>query len=223
MKLLIELYNSSVGKKIVMGLTGFLLCAYLVEHISGNVLLFRNDGGAAFDMYAEILPQIFIVLVIEYVLFAIFIVHIVTGTYLWLQNKRSRPQNYLVNEKSINSTLTSRTMFLTGSVVFFFLVVHMKQFWFTSRFTTEEHFSSYKMVAEAFENPWYVVLYVIAMGLLGFHLRHGFQSAFQTFGLRNQKYVPLIEAIAIIFWLVIPAGFAAMPIYFFYNSCHWFH
>jgi len=61
------------------------------------------------------------------------------------------------------------------------------------------------------------------MGLLGFHLRHGFQSAFQTFGLRNKKYTPLIEAIGVIFWLVIPAGFAAMPIYFFYSSCHWFH
>ncbi len=222
MNTLLSIATSSVGKKFVMGLTGLCLCVYLVVHIGGNLLLFKQDGGTAFDTYAEILPSLWFIIVIEYLLFAIFILHIFMGTLLWFYNKRSRPQNYLANEKGENSTWTSRSMFLTGSIIFIFLVVHMNQFWAPSRFSNEEHFSMYQTVTAVFSSPTYVLFYVIAMGLLAFHLRHGFQSAFQTFGLRNQKYVPIIEAVAVIFWLVIPAGFAAMPIYFFYITCPWF-
>ena len=77
----------------------------------------------------------------------------------------------------------------------------------------------YGVVANAFSNPLYSFFYVAAMVLLAFHLRHGFQSAFQTFGLRNHKYERLINAIGVLFWFVIPALFAAMPVYFLYQSC----
>lgn len=218
MDIFVSFYQSSIGKKLLMGLTGFFLCTYLIVHLGGNLLLFKNDGGAAFDTYAEILPSIVFIRIIEIGLFAIFFFHIFLGSYLWVKNKQARPVRYKMNKAQENSALSSRTMFLTGSITFIFLVIHMRSFWFASRFATEEHFSMYAAVKDAFANPVYSGFYVVAMFLLGFHLRHGFQSAFQTFGLKNKKYTPLIETIGFLFWLVLPAGFAAMPIFFLMKS-----
>jgi succinate dehydrogenase / fumarate reductase cytochrome b subunit len=214
---------SSLGKKILAGSTGLFLCAYLAVHAAGNLLLFKGDGGAAFDAFAETLPSFLIIRVIEIGLYAVFAVHIATGTYLRVVNRRARPRGYLVNKPEKNSSFSSRTMFLTGSIVFIFLVVHMKSFWYPSRFSSERPVSMYALVTAAFANPIYSAFYVWAMVLLAFHLRHGFQSAFQTFGLRSTKYAPLIEWAGMIFWLLIPAAFAAMPLYSFYRSFQWLH
>jgi succinate dehydrogenase cytochrome b subunit len=223
MGFLIGLYRSSIGKKFFTGLTGLFLCIYLIVHVGGNLLLFKCDGGAAFNTYAEILPSLLIIRIIEWGLFAIFLLHIITGTYLWVLNKLARPEKYLVTDPSASSSLFSRTMFLSGSIVFIFLVIHMRSFWFPSRFSPQENVTMYAMVTDAFSSPVYSSFYVVAMVLLAFHLRHGFQSAFQTFGLRNLKYAPLIDWIGVLFWFVIPATFAAMPVYLFYRSSHWFH
>lgn len=217
MNFLIELYTSTVGKKFLMALTGLFLCTYLVVHLGGNLLLFKQDGGAAFNAYAEILPNLLIIRIIEIVLFLVFLGHIFTGTILWIRNKQARPIRYEVLKANENSSLTSRTMFLTGSIVFIFLVVHMRTFWVPARFQHAEGFSMYDVVKNAFQNPWYDLFYLIALGLLAFHLHHGFQSAFQTFGIKHKKYATLIEAVAVIFWLLIPIGFASMPIYFYLN------
>lgn len=212
-----ELYHSSIGKKVIVGLTGLMLCVYLIVHVAGNLLLFRQDGGAAFDQYAELLPGLMIIRIIEILLFLVFIVHIVMATIVWILNRRARPQTYQSNRPRENSSLFSRIMFTSGSIVFIFLVVHMAQFWYPSRFATE-HVSMYGLVRSAFMNPLYSWFYVLAMVLLAFHLRHGFQSALQTFGLRHQRYMPLIHVIGLLFWLVIPLVFAAMPIYFLVTS-----
>jgi len=218
MRTLLNFYKSSIGKKLIVGLTGLLLSSYLVVHLIGNLLLFRSDRGAAFDAYAEILPNILVIRIIEILLFAIFAGHILTGVILWFLNRMARSRKYEVRKQEDNSALTSRTMFLTGSVVFIFIVVHMRTFWYTSRYEAGETFSMYAVVKSAFANPLYSLFYLVALFILGFHLRHGFQSAFQTFGLRDKKYAPLIEWIGMIFWLIIPVCFASMPLYFLLNS-----
>ncbi len=216
MGFLITLCRSSIGKKIIVGVTGLCLCVYLVVHVGGNLLLFKQDGGAAFDEYADTLPSFTLIRIIEYILYAIFVGHIAMGTYLWLSNRRARPQGYSRNRASETSSISSRTMFLTGSIVFIFLVIHMKTFWYTSRFEAGQHFSMFLLVKQVFSDPAYSAFYVLAMFLLGFHLRHGFQSAFQTFGLKSGKFTALVEGIGVIFWLLIPLGFAAMPVYFLF-------
>jgi len=210
----LNIYRSSIGKKIIMGLTGLFLCIYLVVHLGGNLLLLKQDGGAAFDQYAELLPGLLIIRIIEIFLFAVFLGHILSGTILWVVNKQSRTVRYEVNKPQENSSLFSRTMFLSGSIVFIFLVVHMKTFWVTSRFHHDEYPSMYAVARLAFADPLYSLFYVAAIILLSFHLRHGFQSAFQSLGLRTKKYARLIDVLGVIFWLVIPAGFAVIPIYF---------
>ena len=218
MNTLSSMFSSSIGKKLLMSLTGLFLCTYLVVHLAGNLLLLKQDGGKSFDEYAELLPSLFIIRVIEIGLFAVFILHIVSGTVLWLQNRAARPQKYRVNKPQQNSSFFSRTMFLTGSIVVIFLVIHMKTFWVTSRFHHDEYPSMYAIAKTAFANPLYSLFYVLAVTLLAFHLRHGFQSAFQTFGLKTKKYAPIIESVGAIFWLVIPIGFAIIPMYFLMKS-----
>jgi len=217
MQALVQFYNSSVGKKLTVALTGFFLITFLVVHLFGNLLLLRTDQGKAFDTYAEILPQILIIRIVEIGLFLIFLLHIFTGGYTWFQNRWARGSAYELQKKNETSALTSRTMFFSGSAVFIFLVIHMRQFWFTSRYQAGELFSMYKVVKDTFSDPFFGVLYLIGIFLLGWHLKHGFQSAFQTFGLRDKNYAPAIEWLGVIFWLLIPLGFVVMPLYFLLN------
>ena len=211
------LYRSSVGKKFVMGLTGLFLCSFLVVHLSGNFLLFKHDGGVAFDAYGSFMSTNLLIRTMEIVLFAGFLLHLVTGTTTWLKNRGARPEKYVRNDASANSTWMSRTMFLTGSIVFIFLVIHLRTFWVPARFFHESNPSMYQLVRAAFSSPVYSGFYIVAIALLAFHLRHGFQSAFQTFGIKNQKYVPLIHLAGAVFWLLIPLGFISMPVYFLMN------
>jgi len=214
----LNIYKSSIGKKIVMAVTGLFLCTFLVEHLAGNLLLFRDDAGAAFVEYSDFMSHNFIVRTIEIVLAIAFIGHILTGAILWIKNKMARGQTYQMNQASANSALSSRTAFLTGSIVFIFLVIHLRTFWVPNRFFPTENPSLYVLVVTAFTSPSYDLFYLVALVLLAYHLHHGFQSAFQTFGIRNEKFIPLIEFIGMIFWFLIPLGFAIIPAYFFWLS-----
>ncbi len=208
----IQLYSSSVGRKFIVGLTGLFLCSFLVVHFSGNLLLFKNDRGAAYNRFADFMATNVLIRTLEIVLFAGFVIHVIWAFRVWLSNRSARPERYTVSSANENSTLTSRIGFLTGSIVFIFLVIHLQNFWVPTRLTGTMD-TEYDMVRKVFASPYYDVLYVVAMVLLGFHLRQGFQSAFQTFGLRPFWRKP-VDLIAIIFWLFMPIGFAAMPLYF---------
>lgn len=206
-------YTSSVGRKLLMSLSGFFLCSFLVIHLYINLFLFKADAGREFDTYAEFMATYPLLRPIEWILFAGFLLHAIIGVWLWLTNRMARPERYAVNKASLNSTLASRVAFWTGAFVLLFLVIHINTFFVTSRFFPTGK-TMYITVQEAFRSPWYDVFYVVALIFLGYHLKHGFQSAFQTLGLRNKKYGPFIDAVAVIFWLLIPLGFAAMPLYF---------
>src|SRR5437016_3275052 len=139
MSILTSTFTSSIGKKLLMALTGLFLCTYLVVHLAGNLLLLKQDGGAAFDAYAELLPSLLIIKIIEYGLYAVFILHIASGLILWSQNRKARPVRYDKNAAGENSSFFSRTMTLTGSIILIFLFFHMKTFWVTSRFMHDEY------------------------------------------------------------------------------------
>jgi len=209
------LYTSSVGKKIVMSLTGLFLCAFLLEHVAGNFLLFMNDNGHMYDAYTEFMSHNILVRTIEIFLFASLVGHAISGVAVWIKNRRSRPEKYEIFRLQDNAPLASRITMLTGSIVFLFLVVHLRTFFIPTRFGIEK-ISPYALVAQAFTNPWYSSFYIVALIMLGYHLRHGFQSAFQTLGLKNSKYASVVEWIAVIFWLLVPVGFASMPVYFYF-------
>ena len=215
---ILKFTNSSIGKKFVMAVTGLALILFLVIHLAGNLTLYISEE--TFNGYVTTLDIVKpLIRIIEVILALVFIFHIFNGIKLWLENKRAKPIKYKVNASSENSTLTSRTMIISGSILFIFLVTHLSTLWYAFNFGSHgEGTSYYGIVLEWFSYLWYVVLYVIAMVLLGFHLNHGFQSAFQTFGWTHKKYTPVIEKIGTLYAIVMAVGFASMPIYFFISS-----
>jgi succinate dehydrogenase / fumarate reductase, cytochrome b subunit len=209
--------NSSIGKKFMMAVTGSFLLIFLIIHLIGNITLFFGPG--AFNAYVSALDTIKpLIRVIEVVLLAAFVLHIFNGLRLWIENKAARGITYKVNGSSENSTVFSRTMFLTGSIVFIFLVLHLGTFFW--RFNVHDpeglaqHHQYYDIVLGFLQMPWYSILYIIAVLLLGFHLNHGFQSAFQTFGWNHKRYFPLIQKIGTVYAIIMALGFASMPLYF---------
>lgn len=211
--------NSSIGKKIAMAVTGSFLIIFLIIHLAGNITLFF--GAEAFNGYVKALDVVKpLIRVIEVVLLAAFLIHIFNGVRLWIENKKARGVNYKINGSSENSDVFSRTMFLTGSIVFIFLVLHLGTFFWRFNVHDPEGLANshqyFNIVTGFFKIWWYSALYVIAVALLGFHLNHGFQSAFQTFGWNHPKYTPLIKKLGTIYAVIMAVGFASMPIYFFF-------
>lgn len=212
-----RMITSSLGKKLIMGLTGLFLCSFLVVHLSGNLALFNDDGGAAFNAYSQFMSTNVIIKILEVGLILGFILHIYSSIVIYFENKKARPEDYSTVDAGANSTFFSRTMIYSGLLVLVFLVIHLNTFLVPHRFTGTD-LTFYQTVVYAFEDPVYSGFYVFAMILLAFHLNHGFQSAFQTLGLNHKKYTPVIQVIGLLFSIIIPAGFATMPIYFLLRS-----
>ena len=164
--------NSSVGKKLLMSLTGLFLCIFLVEHLIGNLLLLKNDGGEAFDTFAKFMGGNPLVRTMEIGLLGFILIHIVNGGRIWFMNRQSRDQKYGTYKLEDNTTLQSRMMALSASLVLLFLIIHMKSFWVPARFLGEHKLAF--VVFAAFKNPGYVIFYLISLFVLGMHLRHGF-------------------------------------------------
>ena len=218
---LMKFVNSSIGKKFVMALTGSLLILFLCVHLIGNLTLYF--GEEAFNSYVSTLDIVKpIVRVVEFILALIFIFHIYFGVVLWFNNKKAKPVRYKINASSDSSTLSSRWMIWTGGFVLIFLVMHLSTFWYAFNFSGEVEIDGvhqyYIIVTDWFKDPVYASVYVLAMIFLGFHLNHGFQSFFQTFGWNQKKYMPLIKKLGTLYAIVIALGFASLPIYFFISS-----
>lgn len=207
--------SSSIGKKFLMALTGSFLLIFLIVHLFGNLFLFWGGEGEAFNTYAETLRGVPYILIIEIILFALFILHAIYGVTVWFENRKAKSKKYAVNAKSENSSVFSRTMFISGSVIFIFLVIHLRDFWFAGVFGGHEE-SLYEIVVQAFSSPIYSGFYIIAMILLFYHLNHAFQSAFQTFGWNHSKYFPLIKTVGTIYAIVMGIGFISFPVYFLF-------
>ena len=215
---LLNSLNSSIGKKFVMAVTGVCLLSFLTVHLIGNMTLYI--GKEMFNGYAGMLGRVEpLIRVIEVILALIILLHIYNGVRLWWQNRKAKGINYTINASSKNSTLGSRTMIITGTTILVFLILHLYTVWFKFNFTGAKHEQDlYEMVVSLLRIPWYSALYVIAIGLMFWHLNHGFQSAFQTFGWNHNKYSPLIKALGAIYAFIMFAGFVSIPIYFYFFS-----
>jgi succinate dehydrogenase / fumarate reductase, cytochrome b subunit len=214
----IKFIDSSVGKKLIMAATGLFLYIYLIIHLAANLLLLLPDP-VPFNTYADIMSSgaNIPIRIIEVILFLAFIYHIINGIRLWYGNKKARGGSYKVNSPAENSTFFSRFMVHSGIIIFIFLVIHLRTFFIRYKFGHPEE-TMYDAAMTSFSNPYYSLFYVLAMILLAFHLVHGFQSAFQTLGLRHNKYTSFIKGFGIIFSVLLCVGFAIIPLYILINS-----
>ena len=204
---------SSVGKKLMMAVTGLAFICFLMAHLAGNLTIY--GGQEAFNAYAEKLHTLGPLLTIfELGLLFFAGVHIITGLFLFLQNWQARPAGYLVYKSSGGRTLSSRTMPYTGLIIFGFVIFHLINFSFVDK--TDRTIS--QIVSAAFANPAYMIIYIAVMIIVALHVRHGLWSAFQTLGANHPKYMPAIMALSIVLGLIVACGFGFLPIYIFLSA-----
>jgi succinate dehydrogenase / fumarate reductase cytochrome b subunit len=138
-----QTFNSSLGKKLIMALTGLFLCTFIIVHVGGNLLLFCNDNGFSFNVYANFLTHFPPIEVVAYLLYLAIIVHALYALILTVKNRRSRPVGYAVVNKS-PASWSSKNMGLLGSILLLFLVIHMGDFWFKYKFTNKVAYKEYR-------------------------------------------------------------------------------
>ena len=220
-----EFLTSSVGKKIVMAVTGLSLILFLIVHVTVNacmwaVVFVPGDNGEVFNKAAHWLGSTLVPRVLEIGLFLFIIIHIIQGYVLEVQNRQKRGVNYQVKMGSEGSRWYRKSMGLLGTLIFLFLVVHIVDFWIPSRFgglneiyyDGKGYHNLYGKMIEVFQNPYIVALYIVGCISLAYHLVHGFQSSFRTIGVSNRRYMAMINASGIAFSIIVSLLFAMMPV-----------
>jgi succinate dehydrogenase / fumarate reductase, cytochrome b subunit len=256
MSSILAIFNSSIGKKVLMSLTGLFLSVFLIVHLAGNLQLLKDDQGFAFNAYAIFMTTNPLIKFASYGLYAIILLHAFKGIALAISNKNSRTSKYVVNGSSKNSHWTSRNMGILGTIILAFIIVHMSDFWWNYKFgetpwtsysielsngeveanpieaptqkastsyKTETHEylvakDLYKKVATTFNNPIFVLFYVLSMLSISFHLWHGFASAFQSLGASHPKYNGIVKTLGIVISVIIPLAFAVIPVFMYLTS-----
>jgi len=208
--------TSSVFKKIVMATSGIIMVLFLIAHMIGNLHVFQ--GAKAFNSYSAwlrtvgepALPYRTLLTIIEIVLVVSVVAHIWSAIALWRQAKRARPQGY-VTKKSVAQTYASRTMRWGGVIVALFIVYHLLDLTFGAANPAGTDSTPYDRLVASFSNPIPTIVYVIALVLLGMHLRHGIWSATQTLGQSNRRRERSVNAFAIVFSTLLIAGYLVVP------------
>ena len=210
---IIKLLTSSVGRKILMAITGLLLSFFMAFHLFGNLFLFV--GEAAFNGYVEKLHKLgFLIRIAEFFLVLFVFSHAYSGILLWIKNRKAKKVVSCYSKE--NTPGAAKYAAFTGSIVFIFLATHWSTFWYKFNFDLRG-MSYYYVVTESqvgFGSPLVSIFYIIAIALLGYHLKHGITSAGQTLGIIGTKYEKTYNNIAAIFWFWIPLGFISIPVWF---------
>lgn len=206
--------SSSIGKKVLIAITGLGLCGFLIAHLAGNLLLYA--GPEAYNHYADSLhAQKALLVVAELGLLLLFLGHLSLALRTTSENNSARPQEYAMKQSKQPSPPlakpASSIMFGTGVVVLLFLLLHLMDF----RFELRNHVTGERPFDKAIRllhDPLTFTVYIVGSLVLGYHVLHGFQSAFQTLGLRHPKYTPAIKRLSVAFALIVALGFASLPL-----------
>lgn len=210
----------SIANKLWMAATGLFLCLFLVIHLFGNLQLFlpRPQAQLQFNFYSHLLSSNPLIKVAGLVTYASFLAHAILSLFITRRNRGARSSHYVRHRPGASSRWYSRSMGILGTLVLVFLVVHMKTFWYTYHWgvvgvDAAERRDLYSVVLFAFSREWYVALYVVAMAAMGYHLLHGFESAFRTFGFQPRRFAKLAGRLGAAFAVGISTLFAVIPIY----------
>jgi succinate dehydrogenase / fumarate reductase cytochrome b subunit len=223
--------TSSIGKKVVMALTGLFLISFMIVHLVGNLQLLSGSGGQAFNEYAYFMTHNPIIKATSFGLYASILLHAIQGLFLWRKNSQARgSQGYAVKANRVaGGSKASLRMGALGTVILIFIIVHMVQFWAQMKIlgtVPDITYAGvdyavkdlYTLVATTYQNIWFVLFYVVSMIFIGFHLWHGFESAFQTLGLNHKKWTPLVRVVGRGLSVLLAAGFAIIPIFMYLNQ-----
>ena len=224
----IRVFSTSVGTKLLIGLTGLLLLLYLILHLAGNLLVFL--GPAVFNGYSEMLLANPLIYPVEVGLALVFLLHVYKAVTNWVGNRAARPVNYHQAGRRLwgygwagansRKSIASSTMIVTGAFVLLFVVVHLRQFKFGTEYVVQAANGLpirdlYRLEMEQFASPLNVLLYLVGMVLVGFHLWHGVSSAFNSVGFDHPRYTPFLLSAGRVLALIVALGFIAITLWVF--------
>ncbi len=216
-----EFFSSSIGKKLIMSLTGLSLIAFLLVHVGINACIWAGDNGNMFNKASHFMANTVVIRILEVGLFAGLLLHIIQAYVLEVQNRQRRKVGYAVTLGNRGSKWYSRSMGLLGTLLLIFLVIHLAHFWVPSRFLPDgetvnidgkDIVNQYAEIIRVFQNPWVDLVYILGCASLLYHLLHGFQSAFRTLGVPNGRYMAIVRTTGFLFSVVVCLGFAMMPV-----------
>ena len=207
----IDTLVSSIGKKLIMAVTGLSFVGFLAVHLIGNLTLY--SGQDLFTSYVKHLHALGpLITAAELGLLAFAVLHVAIGSFLFYENLVARPVRYQVNKNAGGRTIGSETQPYTGFIILAFVIVHLINFHFAEH--TNE--SLFFLVSKVLANPFYMCVYVFVMICVAFHVSHGFWSLFQTLGANHPKYMPFIKFVGIALSLIFGVGFGFIPIFISY-------
>lgn len=227
-------FRSSIGKKVIMSITGLFLVLFLIVHLTVNSMIVFDDSGALFNRAAHFMHTNPVISILEPILAIGLILHLIWATTITLQNQFKRDINYpgkiryKKRDAAKGSKWTSRNMYILGALILTFLVIHLINFFWKMKFSGdvgtalldgESVMDAYSLVTGLFiEWKWTVAIYVIGAIALGLHLHHGVWSGFQTLGWSNRKWRKILNAIGVIISIAFAAGYAFIPLYVIFTS-----
>ncbi|MBN1183917.1 MAG: succinate dehydrogenase cytochrome b subunit [Bacteroidales bacterium] len=221
-----NIFRSSIGRKLLMSLAGLFLCTFLLVHLGINLLLILFESSKPFNIAANFMASNILIKVFEIILFGGLLIHIFFGLFLQIQNWIARPVRYKKNNNS-QTSFFSKYMIHTAAIVLAFMVIHLLDFYFKSKFFGEIDSISYDgglthmhdmgaLVTAKFGRLDFVIIYIVSFIFLGFHLYHAFQSAFQTLGLNHKVYTPVIKFLGVAYTFIIVLGFTSIPVVIYF-------
>lgn len=215
-------FSSSVGTKLLIGLTGLALFVYLVLHLAGNALILA--GPEIFNEYSHKLISNPLIIPVEIGLLLVFLLHVYKTVRMWFGNRAARPVRYLRKERAGHTSrksLASSTMIVSGLVTLLFVLVHVKQFKYGAWYQTVSENpirDLYRTEIEVFSQPLWVAFYVICTLTVGLHLRHGISSGFQSIGFDHPLYTRRLTVLGVVFAVIIGGGLALIPVWVYLRS-----
>ncbi|NGP77091.1 succinate dehydrogenase cytochrome b subunit [Balneolaceae bacterium YR4-1] len=221
---LLKALKSQVGRKILTGITGIGLIIFIIGHLAGNLSLFGD--ASAFNEYTYALESMGVLLyIVEAGLAFFFLLHAYIGISIWWNRRKARPEGYNKYQTKggpSHQSWASKSMIFTGIVLLVFLVIHIDTFKFGETATVMNDGTQMRnlkaLVIDTFQNPIYAFGYTLVMILLGFHLKHGFWSAFTSLTMKHKKYSAVIYSIGIIFAILMAVGFLFIPLYIYFGG-----
>jgi succinate dehydrogenase / fumarate reductase cytochrome b subunit len=216
-----RVFSSSVGTKLLIGLTGLALFAYLILHLIGNALLFA--GPETFNHYSHALISNPLIIPIEIGLLLIFLLHVYKTIVNYLSNWTARPIGYTEKKyagHTSRKSVASSTMIFSGLAVILFVIIHVKQFkygaWYLTT-TTPAVRDLARLEIEVFRQPLWVAFYAICTIVVGLHLWHGIASGFQSIGFDHPVYTRRLTTIGIVLAIIIGGGLAFIPVWVYFT------
>lgn len=217
-------FKNALTRKNLIALTGLFLSFFLIIHLVGNLqlLLPTKEAQLQYNWYSELLSGSWFIKIVSYGLYASILIHAVDAFYL-TRKARILSGRYVKDRRNRASRWYARHMMFLGVIIFAFLVIHFKDFWYPYKFgeiglDADGQKDLYSLVVMAFQDWWYVVLYAVAILALGFHLIHGVFSATRSLGLYSPFYTKMVKGVSLVFGILLSLGYLIIPIYLFINN-----